>query len=353
MKGLSQSGRWPSGNPRFYLRLAGKKAIAMPDRPKDHPEFLAAYTAQTGARTIPPQKPMMGTVAAMITCFMASAAYQNLEASTRAYQRRNLEAIRKTWGTAKAIDLEAKHVRADLAKLTPHPANMRLRAWKAMCKWAFNEGGLIDSDPAAPVSRRVTPDSDGHKAWTREDVAKFREHWPHDTAQRLAFELIHRTGASMVDACRIGPGMIRDGWLTYTRKKSGSHAVCPMTADAPTWFEHDDELETCVAAQPRHMTYLVTAHGRPRSEKSASQWFSAACRAAGLMDITAHGLRKHRAAVFQENGATADQRMAILGHETASEARRYSKSADLRKTVSGTQFSNSGTELPTSEKKSL
>lgn len=342
LKGLSQSGRWPSGNARFYLRVPGKKAIPMPDRDKGHPEFLAAYVKATGGAVLPPQRPRTGTIGAAVTAYMSSAAYQNMSLSTRAYMRRNLEAIRKTWGHANAGDLHSKHIRADLSKLQPHPANMRLRAWRAMCKWAFNEGSLMDSDPAAPVARRVTPTSDGHKAWGRTDVQAFREKWPHETPQRLAFELIHRTGASMVDACKLGPGMIKEGWLTYRRQKSGSDAVCPMTAEAsPSWFEHTDDLDLCLNKQPRHMSFMVTAGGAPRSNKASSQWFAAACREAGLLGLTAHGLRKHRASIFQENGATEDQRMALLGHETASEARHYSKSADLKRTVAGTRFSNS------------
>lgn len=342
LKGLSQAGRWPSGNPRFYLRLPGQKAVPMPDKPKTSPEFLAAYLQHTGQKVLAPAKPATGTINAAVTLFLASASYQNMAASTRAYMRRNLEAIRATWGTARAADLQSKHIRADLAKLSPNPANMRLRAWKALCKWAFNEAALMDSDPAAPVVRRVTPESDGHQTWTRADVSKFRARWPHDTVQRLAFEVIHRTGASIVDAVQIGPGMVRAGWLHYRRQKSGSDAVCPMTAEtAPKWFEHDDHLDRCIAAQPRHMTYMVTAAGAPRSHKAASQWFAAACRAAKLDGLTAHGIRKHRASVFLENGASEEQRMAILGHETASETRRYSKAADLKKTVWGTAISNS------------
>lgn len=342
LKGLSQSGRWPSGNPRYYLRRAGEKAIPMPDAPKGSKAFLAAYTAATGDLPKGPERPAAGTVGALLTGYKASAAYQNLAASTRAYIGRNLDDIRRTWGRAPAADLQTRHILGDLARFQPHPANNRLRAWKAACKWAFQEGALIDHDPAAPIRKRAVPKSDGFTPWDADDVGKFRAHWPHDTPQRLAFELIHRTGAAVVDACAMSPGMIRDGWLIHTRRKSGSRAVCPMTAEtSPAWFGHDDNLAECLAAQPRHMSYIVTTSGASRSEKATSQWFAAACRAAGVKGKTAHGLRKYRAAMFQERGASADQRMAILGHETESEARRYSGSADLRRTVSGTQTSNS------------
>ena len=84
------------------------------------------------------------------------------------------------------------------------------------------------------------------------------------------------------------------------------------------------------------MTFIATKGGRPRSEKAASQWFSKACRAAGLEDgKSADGLRKLRATMFRENGASQDQRMAILGHETSAEAEHYSKSADQKRVISG------------------
>lgn len=92
--------------------------------------------------------------------------------------------------------------------------------------------------------------------------------------------------------------------------------------------------------------------GAPRSPKSAAQWFSRACTAAGLEGSkAAHGIRKHRAAVFKENGASADQRMAILGHETATEAARYSKSADLQKIIARTESSQPPNQSSQSAKK--
>ncbi len=66
---------------------------------------------------------------------------------------------------------------------------------------------------------------------------------------------------------------------------------------------------------------------------------------------TAHGIRKGRSAMFKENGTVADQRMAILGHETEDEATRYSKSADLQKTVTGTEKFQLLKQVPTQDHK--
>lgn len=57
--------------------------------------------------------------------------------------------------------------------------------------------------------------------------------------------------------------------------------------------------------------------------------------------------------MFKENGATTDQRMAILGHETEAEATRYSKSADQRRIIEGTEKFQLSEQVPTNETKQL
>lgn len=341
LKHLNASGRFPSGNVRYYYRPKGQKGIPLPDLPPDHPKFIAEYAALHGAKPERP-KPRTGTIAAGCRAYIASDVYLALAASTRAYTRRAVEDIEARYGLAPLDDLRPRHIRQDLAPMGPHPANNRLKVWRALGRW-WLDAGLIEADPARDVRRRATPVTDGHTAWTRDDVAQFRAYWPHDTPQRLAFELMHRTCASIGDACKLGPGMVKDGWLTYRRGKSGSEAACPFSAPARDWFEADGHLARCLALAPRHALFMVTKQGRARSTKSAAQWFSRACTSAGLQHLSAHGIRKHRASVFKENGATTDQRMAVLGHETQSEARKYSKSADLRRIISGTESSNSGT----------
>lgn len=96
-----------------------------------------------------------------------------------------------------------------------------------------------------------------------------------------------------------------------------------------------------VMAAPKRMTFLSTAKGAARSPKAAQQWLSRAAKEAGLaLGKTAHGLRKLRSAMMAEAGATPEQRMAILGHETSEQTREYSKTADAKKIISGTDFSN-------------
>lgn len=350
LKHINRSGHWPSGNPRLYYRPPGRKAVALPDLEANDPKFLQAYLDAEKGLSDKPAPLRTGSLAAAVVAYLASDTYLSLAASTRRVWRTGAEDIRRRYGKAVLREIETRHIRADLARLTGNPANHRLKIWRSMCRF-WIDASLIDVDPAVTIRPRRIAATTGHEAWTREDVADFRAHWPHTTAQRLAFELLHRTCAAIVDACQIGPQHVKGDWLTFTRQKSGTMATCPWNG-GPAWFEPDDHLRRCLDLAPRHLTFMTTAHGQPRSIKAASMWFARAAKAAGIAK-TAHGIRKHRAAVFAENGASQDQRMAILGHETTSEAVHYSKSADLRRIISGTETSNFPNQLEKAHLNSL
>lgn len=336
LKHLNRVGEWPSGNPRFYFRPKGQKGVPLPDLEMGHPDFLKAYAEAAGLKDAPAVPSDTGSAAAAIDAYLRSEAFTGLAQSSQQVWRRTCIKLREAYGHAPIAGLQPQHIRADLAKFQPVPANNRLKVWRSLCAFCF-ENGMTPTNPAAEVKPRKVAKTDGHKAWTREDAAQFRRHWPLDTPERVAFEVLYRTCAAIGDAVTLGPPMVKEGWLGYTRKKSKSQAEVPFTRDAaPDWFEWTDDLERALAAQSRrHLSlFICTAFGKPRSYKAAAQWFSAACTKAGLPELSAHGVRKLRASMFRENGASKEARMGILGHETEAEAARYAKSADLRRVIS-------------------
>lgn len=344
---VSQSGHWPSGNPRLYVRRAGKRT-PMPDADPASAAFLAAYAKAVGLDAAPAPPAATGTIAAACLAFLRSDSYANAAPATRALWRRAMDDIRARYGAGKLADLGPKHIRADLARLKPNPAATRFKAWRAAAKW-WIVTGMVQTDPTAGITKPKAPASEGHTPWTREDVATFRKRWPINSAERLAFELIFWTGARMSDAVRITEGMIgKDGWLTFRQQKTGGEVAIPVRAAAPAWAEPDGQLVAALEARPeRHVSLMVTAQGRPRSIKAASQWFAAAARAAKIEGKTAHGLRKLRAQIMAENGATTHQIAAWTGHETLAEVERYSRAAERRRIISGTETANSPGKVPT------
>ncbi|MBY6160006.1 tyrosine-type recombinase/integrase [Mameliella alba] len=344
MKGLSQSGHWPSGNPRYYFRRAGEKPVPMPDARPQSDTFRRAWVAVIEGAPVtksPAIRPPTGSIAAGVRAYMASDHFLSLAASTRATWRRSLEDIERRYGKAKLADLLPRHIRTDLARLGANPANNRLKIWRALGRY-WVDAALREEDPAQGLRKRTAPATDGHTVWTDDDIAAFRLRWPIGSTQRLALELLVQTGAARIDVVALGPGMVgRDGWLTYRRAKSGSQAVVPWSCTPPDWFRPSPFLFACLEQAPYQMTWLCTAKGHTRSDKAFGSWFAKAARDADLpRGRTAHGIRKWRAVDMAERGATTEQRMAILGHESASEAAHYSKSAELKKIVSGTSISN-------------
>lgn len=315
----------------------------MPDAPKDSPEFLKAYAdAADGAPAKVRGKIQhrTGTIGAGIRAFLASDSYLSRAASTRARWRAFAEEFEGFFATAQLADLRPQHIRKYLARFGPHPANNRLKLWRAMGRW-WVDVGLLDADPARDVRPRAAPKSDGFAPWTQADAEAFRAHWPIGTMQRLAFELIAMTGAAIGDAVRLGPGNVKDGWLTYTRAKSKTACTVPLfIANPPAWYPPNADLIACIEAAPRHLTYLSTRTGSSRSGKAAGQWFAKATQAAGIEGKSAHGVRKYLAAYMAERGATPEQRMAILGHDTTAQTRAYSKTADAQKIIAGTKVDN-------------
>lgn len=339
LKHLSQSGTWPSGNPRFYYRPKGQKGIAMPDLKPDSPAFLAAYATLSGGKDLPKApSPRSGSVAVAVAAFLASATYLSKSAATRAVWRRGLDDIRTRYGAGMVIDLEAIHIRKDLARLQPHPAVLRLKVWRAACQW-WQENGLTRINATDGIKRPKVPKTSGHTPWAADDLAKFRAYWPYDSRERFAFEWLHWTGQRISDAVIATEAMIdREGWFSYRQTKTSGDVSVPIRASAPSFADPDGQahmLAALDARAERHMVLMTTAFGKPRSVKAASSWLAAAARKAGIEGKSAHGLRKTRAMTMAERGATTHQMAAWIGHESLGEVARYSRNADKKRIISG------------------
>lgn len=317
-----------------YLRLP-TGLVRLPDGPMDAPAFLVAYAAAT--KQIP-QRAITGTIAAMIEAYLRSDRYLSLSPGYRSIIRRDVEAIRAQADDALAKHLKPEHIAADLAPLSPNPANARLKAWRAICGYAV-EIGLLKIDPSDGVKRKMPPKSAGHEPWTADDMDAFRERWQIGTVPRAAMELLHWTGARISDAVKIGPGMVgRDGVLAFRQQKTKDFAYVPWSCAVPAYAKPEDRAMMLDALQclSGHMTFLATAQGRTRSEKALGTLIGESARAAGF-DKSAHGLRKARAVALAEGGATAHQIAAWTGHQSLSEVEHYTRAMSRRAAVIGAE----------------
>ena len=84
------------------------------------------------------------------------------------------------------------------------------------------------------------------------------------------------------------------GWLTFRQRKTGGEVSIPFNRTLPDFAlgtQSDlDLLKSAIAHAPRHMTWLVTTHGKPRSEKAFSSWFADERRHADALADTLYSM---------------------------------------------------------------
>jgi hypothetical protein len=159
---------------------------------------------------------------------------------------------------------------------------------------------------------RIKTKKGGRRRWTDDELARYRAHWPNGTQQRLCFELALETTVRRGNVCMLGPQHERPptaeapfGWLAVAHIKGSDAAMIPITA----------ELRAAIdGIRIRHLTYLHTRGGKPRSAKALTGDFRSWCNDAGLpSDCTLHGPRHTGAHLLAEAEATTRQIMAITG----------------------------------------
>jgi integrase len=82
----------------------------------------------------------------------------------------------------------------------------------------------------------------------------------------------------------------------------------------------------------------VTEDGKPfASKKSFGNWFAKRCHEANLPEYcSAHGLRKASATFHANNGASANELMAIFGWTSLRSAEGYVRAANQKKNAART-----------------
>lgn len=317
-----------AGSIYYYHR---QTRIRLPDI--NDPGFMRAFLAAEDGEAVFDAKPSImkkGSLSWWANDYMASPGFHRFSEAYQSLIRRHLKQICEKGSSVMLVDLREHHVRNDVYKLAPAVAAQRLKAWRSLC-------GHAGVKVAETVARPKMAKSAGHLVWTQKHVDQYRSFWPLETPQRLAMEVLFWTGARISDAIRLGPSMIdADGWLNFAQVKTGGEVSIPFDRAPPDISDGSDLafLKTSIAAQETAETWICTRNLKARSAKAAPQWFSETAQKAGVAR-TAHGLRKARATVLAEAGATTHQIAAWTGHESLQEVEHYSKAAERRHVLSG------------------
>src|SRR5215467_10710595 len=230
-----------------------------------------------------------------------------------------LERFRAAYGDRPMAPLSTEWLELLLDQKPPHAARSWLATLRSLCQFAVKRR-YLRVDPTANIKQRAVK-GDGFHTWTEDEIAQFEAHHPIGTKPRLALALLLYTGQRRSDVVRMGRQHIRNGALTVKQQKTGTEL--PPIPVLP-------ELQAVLDATPsEHLTFLVTATGKPYGGNAFSEQFRKWCNAAGLPQrCKVHGLRKEACRRLAEAGCSEKQIAAISGHASLDEVARYTKAAD-------------------------
>jgi integrase len=283
---------------------------------------MAEYEkAMSGARTaIGAGRVKPGSVAAVIAEYLDSqTCFTSKSAGTQRMRRGILERFRAAYGDRPFALLPPEWIEALLDSKPPHAARSWHATLRSLCQFGVKRR-YLRADPTRDIKLRAIK-GDGFHTWTDDEIAQFEAYHPVGTKPRLAFALLLYTAQRRSDVVRMGRQHIRNGALTVKQQKTGT--------ELPPIPVHP-HLQAVLNATPgEHLTFLVTATGKPYGGNAFTEQFRNWCDVAGLPTrCKPHGLRKAACRRLAEAGCSEREIMAISGHATSKEIARYTKAAD-------------------------
>jgi integrase len=287
---------------------------------------MAAYEIATNSKTAPQieigaRRTKPGTIGALVVQYFKSSAWGELATDTQKTRRRIIERFRSEHGDKRVALLRRKHIEKMLADIGKASARRHwLKAIRGLLRSAIPI--MREDDPTEGIAGIKMPKSKGHHTWTDDEIEQYRAHWPLGTQQRLVMEFALETASRRSEIVRLGPQHVKRGRIHIERTHGSADVDIPMSS----------ELQAACDAMPKeHLTYIVTAYGKPRSKYGLGTDFARWATEAGLpARCRLHGLKKGGMRRLAEDGNTAHELMAISGHKTLSEVQRYCDDADRK-----------------------
>ena len=308
------------GRVRRYFRRPGYKRIPLPGAPGSA-EFLEAYQAALDGdairREVGSGRSPTGSIARAVAAYYQHNSFAVLAPSTRNMRRAVLERLRGEHGEKRVATLQRAHIEKMLGSMKSFAARNWLKTLRGLMQFAVAMN-LRKDDPTVGVKLPKAKAGTIH-TWSEAQIAQFEKKFPIGSRQRLAMALLLYTAQRRSDVVRLGPQHVRNGGLAFRQQKTGSLLEIPIHPSLQTVLD---------ASTSGHLTFLVTASGKPFTAAGFGNIFRDWCNEAGLpAECSSHGLRKAACRRLAEAGCTEHQIAAISGHQSLAEVRRYTRAA--------------------------
>jgi integrase len=253
--------------------------------------------------------------------YRESAAWSALSNATRRQRENIMHHVLANAGTEplSAITTGAIREGVDRRRETPFQAKNFVQTMRQFFEW-LKENKIVSTNPCEGIKVKK-PKTKGFLEWSYEEILQYEQYWKIGTRQRVMLDVFLYTGLRRGDAAKVGKQHVRNGVISLQTEKTGEWVHIPML----------DVLKRTLDAGPTaDLAFICTAQGQPFVKEALGNAFKDACKAAGIMDKSAHGLRKAAATRAAENGATAHELMAIFGWVDIKEAEIYTRAANRK-----------------------
>jgi integrase len=240
---------------------------------------------------------------------------------TQKERRRIIGRFRAEHGPKRVATLQQHNIENMLAKIEKPAARFHwFKAVRALLKAAVPS--MRKDNPTDNIRGVRLPKDKSHHRWTNEEIGQYRAYWPLGTQQRLVFEFALETASRRCEVVRLGPQHVKDGRIRIERAKGSKDVNILVTP----------ELQAACDAMPKgHLTYIITAWGKPRSPHGLGSDVAKWATKAGLpTHCRLHGLKRASMSLLAESGGTPHEVMAISGHKTLSQVQLYTEEADKK-----------------------
>jgi integrase len=284
------------------------------------PEFWQEYQDALSGLSIRSAKATAGSLAWLVERYRETSAWTTFSLATRRQRELILKHVLAAAGHVQAAKITAAHIASgrDSRSETPTASRHFLDTMRSLFGWAV-EAQHIKTDPTLGVKYPKLPKTGGFIPWSEDDIATYEKRWPVGTRQRVWLDVLAYTGLRRGDVVQLGRQHVRDGVAYIKTEKTDTPVALPILPLL---------AQTLAAGPCGDLTFIIGANGRSLTKESFGKEFRKACRAAGLRNRSAHGLRKAAATRAAISGATLAQLNAIFGWTGAKMALHYIETAD-------------------------
>lgn len=282
------------------------------------PDFDAEYKTALDGTPLRAKSARAGSLSWLIDRYRDSTAWSALSIPVRRHRERVLKKLIDAHGAEPFIYIDRKNIVAgrDRRKDRPHAARLFVMTLRGLFKWAV-AAEIAANDPTQGIET-PRPKTTGFPVWSDEWRTAFEKRWKTGTRERLAYDILLHTGLRRGDAVRLGRQHAKNGVATIRTEKTGEVVSIVLSPAL---------LKSIKASPTGDLTFIAGERGKPMTKESFGNWFRDVCRAAGISGA-AHGLRKARATIAAEKGATERELDAMFGWRGGGMASLYTEAAN-------------------------